>query len=110
VPAWTLLSIASSLAILGHDRRQIAWRDVLPFLPWCMLGIVIGLYFFTTLDARTLAQALGAVVFLYAARSLWTSFRPAGGLRMLSGWWCRSTASPPALRARCSGPWRRSSS
>lgn len=82
VPAWTLLSIASSLAILGHDRRQIAWRDVLPFLPWCMLGIVIGLYFFTTLDARTLAQALGAVVFLYAARSLWTSFRPSAGPRL----------------------------
>jgi uncharacterized protein len=82
VPAWTLLSITSSLAILGHDRRQIAWRDVLPFLPWCMLGIGIGLYLFTTLDAHTLAQALGVVVFVYAARSLWTSFHPAAGLRL----------------------------
>jgi hypothetical protein len=47
-----------------------------------MLGIGIGLYLFTTLDARTLAQALGVVVFIYAARSLWTSFHPAAGARL----------------------------
>jgi hypothetical protein len=82
VPAWTLLSIASSVAILGHDRRHIAWRDVLPFLPWCVLGIAIGLYFFTTLDSRTLAQGLGVVVFVYAAHALWSSFRPVGGWRL----------------------------
>ncbi len=82
VPAWTLLSIASSVAILGHDRKHIAWRDVMPFLPWCMLGIAIGLYFFTTLDARTLAQGLGVVVFFYAAHALWSSFRPVEGWRL----------------------------
>ncbi len=79
VPAWTLLSIASSIAILGHDRRHIAWRDVIPFLPWCMLGIAIGLYFFTTLEANTLARALGVVVFFYAGYSLWSTFRPKTG-------------------------------
>lgn len=36
VPAWTLLSLASSVAILGHDRKHIAWGDVVPFLPWCL--------------------------------------------------------------------------
>jgi len=82
VPAWTLLSITSSVAILGHDRRHIAWRDVLPFLPWCMLGIAIGLYFFTTLDARTLAQGLGVVVFVYAVHALWSSVRPVRGWRL----------------------------
>jgi uncharacterized membrane protein YfcA len=82
VPAWTLLSIASSVTILGHDRKNIAWRDVLPFLPWCMLGIGLGLYIFTTLDAATLARALGAVVFIYSAHSLWSTLRPNAGLRM----------------------------
>jgi uncharacterized membrane protein YfcA len=47
-----------------------------------MLGIAIGLYFFTTLDARTLAQSLGLVVFAYSAHALWSSFRPVGGWRM----------------------------
>jgi uncharacterized membrane protein YfcA len=82
VPAWTLLSITSSLAILGHDRKLIAWRDVLPFLPWCMAGIGIGLYFFATLDASTLAQLLGAMVFVYSAHALWSSFRASGGWEM----------------------------
>ena len=81
VPAWTLLSVASSIAILGHDRRHIAWREVIPFLPWCMLGIAIGLYFFTTLEANTLARALGVVVLLYAGYSLWSTFRPEAGWR-----------------------------
>lgn len=85
VPAWTLLSIASSVAILGHDRKHIAWRDVLPFLPWCMLGIGLGLYVFTTLDAATLARALGVVVFIYAAHSLWTTLRPHAAFRMPRG-------------------------
>jgi uncharacterized protein len=82
VPAWTLLSITSSLAILGHDRKLIAWRDVIPFLPWCMAGIAVGLYFFTTLDARTLSQLLGVVVLVYSAHALWSTVRPAGGWEM----------------------------
>lgn len=82
VPAWTLLSITSSITILGHDRRQIAWKDVLPFLPWCMVGIGIGLYVFTSLDAKTLARALGVVVFAYSANALWSTLRPASTLRM----------------------------
>ena len=82
VPAWTLLSITSSLAILGHDRKLIAWRDVIPFLPWCMAGIAIGLYIFTALDARTLAQLLGVMVLIYSVHALWSSFRPAGGWDM----------------------------
>ncbi len=76
VPAWTLLSIASSVTILGHDRKQIAWKDVLPFLPWCMVGIALGLYIFTALDAKTLARGLGVVVFLYSANALWSTLNP----------------------------------
>ena len=79
VPAWTLLGITSSIAILGHDRKHIAWREVIPFLPWCMLGIAIGLYFFTTLEANTLARGLGVVVLLYAGYALWSTFRPETG-------------------------------
>ena len=84
VPAWTLLSITSSIAILGHDRKHIAWREVIPFLPWCMMGIGIGLYFFTTLEANTLARGLGVVVLLYASYALWSTFRPATGWRLPS--------------------------
>jgi uncharacterized membrane protein YfcA len=82
VPAWTLLSIASSLAILGHDRHHIAWREMPAFVPWCLVGIALGLYLFKALEPGTLANGLGVVVLLYAVYALWTSLRPAAGWRI----------------------------
>lgn len=76
VPVWTLLGFASSVAILGRDRRHVARRDFVAFVPWCLAGIAIGLYLFKTLDARTLARGLGALVLSYASYSLWTTLRP----------------------------------
>jgi len=78
VPLWTLLGFTSSLTILGHDRKHIAPRVLLPFVPWCVLGIVIGLYLFKTLDARTVARGLGVLVLMYAAYVFWTMLRPPG--------------------------------
>ena len=76
IPVWTLLGFASSVAILGRDRRHVARRDFIAFLPWCLLGIAIGLYLFKTLDARSLARGLGVVVLIYASYSLWATPRP----------------------------------
>ncbi|MEK6593147.1 MAG: sulfite exporter TauE/SafE family protein [Pseudomonadota bacterium] len=81
VPVWTLLGAASSITILGRDRRQVAVRDLLAFIPWCILGIAIGLYFFKTLDAQTLARGLGIMVLAYGAYSFWKTLRPAPPLR-----------------------------
>jgi uncharacterized membrane protein YfcA len=75
-PAWSLLGIASSLAILGRDRKQIARRAVLLFLPWCALGIGIGLYFFKALDAAALGRALGVLILLYAGYAAWLTLHP----------------------------------
>ena len=77
IPAWTLLSIASSIAILGRERRHVALRDIVPFIPWCLVGIALGLYLFKALDGRTLARGLGVVVLAYAAYSIWALKRPA---------------------------------
>jgi uncharacterized membrane protein YfcA len=77
VPVWTLLGAASSITILGRDRKKVAVRDLLAFIPWCVLGIAIGLYFFKALDARTLARGLGIMVLGYGAYSLWKTLRPA---------------------------------
>lgn len=77
-PAWSLVGIVSSAAIIGRDRREVDRRAYLGLLPGCALGIAAGLFFFATLDARWLARALGAFIILYAAYSLWMSTRPAG--------------------------------
>jgi hypothetical protein len=76
VPVWTLLGFASSAAILGRDRRHVARGAFIAFIPWCMLGIAIGLYFFTKLDSRMLAHWLGVLIIAYAAISMWNALRP----------------------------------
>ena len=73
VPVWTLLGITSSVAILGHDREYVARRDFIAFIPWCVAGVGIGLYFFTVLDARMLARGLGALILAYAGYMLWST-------------------------------------
>jgi uncharacterized protein len=76
VPLWTLLGIVSSATILGRDRRHVSRGDILPLLPTCLLGVAIGLYFFKTLDVRTLTRGLGLLVIAYGLYSLWITLRP----------------------------------
>jgi len=76
-PMVAFLGLISSLAILRHDVRHVAWRDLWRVMPWCAAGVLGGLYFFKTLDARALGQALGVFVLAYGAYSLWITFRPA---------------------------------
>jgi uncharacterized protein len=76
VPVWTLLGIASSVTIVARDYRSIATYDLLRTLPAGVVGIAVGLYVFTALDAGTLARGLGLLVIAYGLYALWTT-RPA---------------------------------
>jgi len=84
VPLWTLLGAASSITILGRDRRHVAVREFIAFIPWCLPGVLAGLYFFATLDAVALARGLGVLVLLYAAYSFWQTLAPAATARHTS--------------------------
>jgi hypothetical protein len=77
-PAWSLVGIVSSAAIIGRDRRHVAKREYLALLPGCALGVAAGLFLFKTLDAVLLARSLGAFIILYAIYSLWMTTRPPG--------------------------------
>jgi uncharacterized membrane protein YfcA len=77
-PAWSLVGIVSSVAIIGHDRQYVDTRAFLRLLPGCAIGVAAGLFLFKTLDAVLLARALGAFIILYAIYSLWMSTRPTG--------------------------------
>ena len=77
-PAWSLVGIVSSIAIAGHGRRHVDWREFLNLLPGCAIGILAGLFVFKALDTVLLARALGAFIIVYAAYSWWLSMRPAG--------------------------------
>jgi hypothetical protein len=77
-PAWSLIGIVSSVAIVGRARRHVDWREFGRLLPGCVVGIALGLLVFKALDAATLARALGVFIIVYAAYSWWLSTRPAG--------------------------------
>lgn len=81
-PMVAFLGLVSSLAILRHDLRHVVWRDLWRIMPWCGAGVAAGLYFFKTLDAGTLGQALGAFVLVYGCYSLWITFRGPRELRL----------------------------
>lgn len=81
VPLVTFLGLLSSCAILLKDYRHVSWRDTRNVIPYCVIGVLIGLYFFKTLDARSLAHALGILVLVYGSYSLWTTVRPGSSFR-----------------------------
>src|SRR5947209_17213278 len=55
-PAWSLIGILSSAAILGRDRRHIARGTFVRFLPGCALGVVAGVFLFKAFDSSLLAR------------------------------------------------------
>lgn len=81
-PMVTFLGLLSSWAILRKDYRYVSWPALWKVMPWCMIGVGLGLYFFKTLDSRTLGKALGAFVLAYGAHALWRTVRPAPERRM----------------------------
>lgn len=70
VPVITLLGFIASIGHGVRDRRLIVWRELLKLLPSTVVGVLAGLYLFTTLDPKTLTKALGVFVIAYAAYSL----------------------------------------
>jgi len=77
-PAWSLVGIISSAAIVGKDRQHVDRRQYLGLLPGCALGVLAGLFVFKALDATLLGRLLGGFIILYAAYSWWMTTRPAG--------------------------------
>lgn len=76
VPVFTVLGIFASWSIVFKDSRHIVWRELFRLLPFTIVGALIGLYFFSAFNERTLAHGLGAVVLAYGGYALWQSFRP----------------------------------
>src|SRR5262249_23274313 len=76
VPGWSVLSVVAGIDILRRDYDKIAWADLMPLMPSCLLGIVLGLAFYKALDSPALARGLGVLVVLYGAFSLRASMRP----------------------------------
>lgn len=77
VPMVTFLGLISSAVILRKNLRHVQWPALWRVMPFCLVGVAIGLYFFKTLDAHTLARALGMFVAAYGLYALGMTWRPA---------------------------------
>lgn len=70
VPVVTVIAVVSSVGIAVRHRGEIAWRELWPLLPFTVLGVLIGIYLFATLEPRALVIALGVFVTAFGIWSL----------------------------------------
>jgi uncharacterized membrane protein YfcA len=70
VPLIGLLDVSASLLHGWRHRRLARWDVLKPLFPWTLLGVIIALYVFNTLDSAILVKLLGSFVLLFALYSL----------------------------------------
>jgi uncharacterized protein len=75
VPTFTVLGLTAGLTILGRARRDVSWQVMLRLVPTTLIGVGVGLYLFSRLDARTLTLGLAVLVVAYGVYSLIKTFR-----------------------------------
>ena len=70
VPVLGLLSYSGTIMQSFQLRKQVAWRDMLPLLPFSLLGIFIAIWLLINVDANVLLRSLGFFVLIYSIYSL----------------------------------------
>jgi uncharacterized membrane protein YfcA len=85
VPVVVSLDYIGSASQSVRNLHDIAWREQAVLLPFMLIGILGGLYLFTTAPTWVLAKTLGIVVIafgIYQLLPLPLGLRPAGGSRI----------------------------
>ncbi len=87
VPVLGLLSYSGTIMQSVHLRKQVAWRDLLPLLPFSFIGISVAVWLLVTVDQNTLILYLGLFVVSYSVYSLLPLPEPTGnrGWAVLAG-------------------------
>ena len=70
VPVLGLLSYSGTIIQSVSLRKQAAWQDIWPIIPFSLAGIAVALWLLVNLDSRILALALGVFIIIYASYSL----------------------------------------
>ena len=70
VPVLGLLSYSGTVMQSIQLRQQVSWRDLLPLLPFSLLGIFIAIWLLVNLDANLLVMWLAIFILFYSIYSL----------------------------------------
>jgi len=70
VPVLALLSYGGTVTQSLQLRKQVAWRDMLPIIPFSLLGVSIAVFLLLNVEAESLVLALGIFVLVYSVYSL----------------------------------------
>lgn len=70
VPVMLLLDMCMGLLLLSRNRQHAQFKEIMPILPFMMLGCVAGLSLLVRVNERVLLLALGVFILSYAGWSL----------------------------------------
>ncbi|MBT9611799.1 MAG: sulfite exporter TauE/SafE family protein [Burkholderiales bacterium] len=83
VPLVVLLDYVASLSQGMNNRNDIRWKEIVPLIPFSLIGVAIALFFISRTDALLLTKALGVFIILFAFYMLSGHTPKAGAAR---GW------------------------
>jgi len=97
VPYILVLNVSASMSMLGKQdlRRQACWSELVPLIPFGLVGLAAGTFLLLNLPARILLPSLGIFIMIFGFRSL----VGAGGNREISRLW----AAPAGLLGGLAG-------
>lgn len=79
VPVLGLLSYSGTLMQSYHLRKQVVWRDMLPLIPFSLMGIVMAIWLLVNVDEKWLIRILALFVLSYSIYTLLPLPSPRGG-------------------------------
>lgn len=83
VPIIVLLDYIASLSHGLSNRAEIRWKEIVPLIPFSLIGVAIAMVFLTRSDGLLLTKALGVFVIVFALFTL-SGFSPKTGVA--KGW------------------------
>lgn len=70
VPMMVLLDYTASVTHSIKHREATQWRIIWPLLPFTVIGVLIALFLFKTVDTHLLVKSLGVFILLFALYNL----------------------------------------
>jgi len=72
VPMMVLLDYTASVSHSIKHREATQWHIIWPLLPFTLLGVVLALFLFKTVDTHLLVKSLGVFILLFALYNLFS--------------------------------------